>query len=70
MSQTTKTRRRPVEGIPLARLTPDAKLAIPLEPGAAASDEGVWVIERVAGTLVRVAAKDNVVGAPIRVGAP
>ena len=45
--------------IPLSRLTADATLAITLEPGAAASDDAVWIPNRGAGTVVRVDAKDN-----------
>jgi len=60
---------RPVTEIPLSRLTPDARLPVPFEPGAAASEDAVWVSERAAGALVQVAAKDNVVASPIQVGA-
>lgn len=59
--------RPPVE-IPLARLQADAKLAVSLEPGAVASDDAVWTMQRAAGTVIRIQASDNAVGTAITVG--
>jgi streptogramin lyase len=55
--------------IPLSRLKTDATLSNTLTPGAAASDDAIWIPDRSAGTVVRVGAEDNRVGAPIAVGA-
>jgi streptogramin lyase len=63
----TSTPRPPAE-IPLARLKPDAVLALPFAPGAVASDDAVWVPGRSSGTIVRIEAKANALGAPIPVG--
>lgn len=63
----TSTTRPPAE-IPLARLTPDAVVALPFAPGAVASEDAVWVPGRSAGTIVRIDAKANTAGAPIAVG--
>jgi YVTN family beta-propeller protein len=60
--------RPPVE-IPLARLQADAKLPIALEPGAVASEDAVWTMQRAAGAVVRIQAKDNAAETPIVVGA-
>ena len=59
---------RPPAEIPLARLKPDATLAVPFEPGATASADAVWVMDRAAGAIVRIGASDNTAGAPIAVG--
>ena len=59
---------RPPADIPFARLTADATIATPLEPGAIASDEAVWVPGRASGTIVRIEAEGNVVGTPLAVG--
>ena len=55
--------------IPISSLKTDATLAIALAPGAAASDDAIWIPDRTAGTVVRIAAKDNSISAPIAVGA-
>ena len=55
--------------IPISTLKTDANLAIALAPGAAASDDAIWIPDRTAGTVVRVTAKDNGISAPIAVGA-
>ena len=55
--------------IPISTLKTDAILAIALAPGAAASDDAIWIPDRTAGTVVRVEAKDNRISAPIAVGA-
>jgi virginiamycin B lyase len=60
---------RPPAEIPLARLKPDAVLALPFAPGAVASDDAVWVPGRSGGTVIRIEAKANTAGAPIAVGA-
>src|SRR5512134_2047026 len=64
----TSTSRPPAE-IPLARLKPDAVLASPFAPGAVASEDAVWVPSRSGGTIIRIDAKANTLGAPIAVGA-
>ena len=66
---TPSTTPRPPADIPLARLKADATVAVALAPGSIESDDAVWVPNRVAGTVVRVDAKDNSLGAPIAVGA-
>ncbi len=58
----------PPADIPLSRLKADATVAVALAPGSVESDDAVWVPNRAAGTVVRVDAKDNSVGAPIAVG--
>lgn len=55
--------------IPISRLKADATLPIGLSPGAAASDEAIWVPDGAAGTVVRIDAKDNRISRPIAVGA-
>src|SRR5262245_18637307 len=65
---TSPTTPRPPVEIPLARLQPDAKLAIALEPGSVASDDAVWTLQRSAGTLIRIQSSDNAVGSPIALG--
>src|SRR5262245_31407088 len=60
---------RPPAEIPLARLKPDAVLALPFAPGAVASDDAVWVEGRSTGAVVRIDARTNALGAPISVGA-
>ena len=59
----------PPVDIPFAGLKADAVIAAPFGPGAVASTEAVWVPGRTAGTIVRIEAKDNTIGAPIAVGA-
>lgn len=59
---------RPPAEIPLERLKPDATFAVPFEAGAVASDDAVWMADRAAGALVRIAAKDNATGTPVKVG--
>ncbi len=59
----------PPVDIAFARLKADAVIAVPFGPGAVASTDAVWVPGRVAGTVVRIDAKDNTMGAPIAVGA-
>jgi virginiamycin B lyase len=63
-----KAPRPPVE-IPLARLKADATVAVAFAPGAVESTDAVWVLDRTAGTIVRLDAKDNSAGKPIAVGA-
>jgi streptogramin lyase len=55
--------------IPISKLKHDAALAIALSPGAAASDDAIWIADRTAGTVVKVEAKGHRIGAPIAVGA-
>lgn len=55
--------------IPISNLKTDATLAVTLAPGAAPSDDAIWIPDRNAGTVVKVEAKGNLVGAPITVGA-
>ena len=59
---------RPPAEISLARLKADATVAVALAPGSVESDDAVWVANRAAGTVVRVDAKDNSLGAAIAVG--
>jgi streptogramin lyase len=59
---------RPPAEIPLSRLKPDAAIPLRFEPGAVPADDAVWTIDRTAGAIVRLAAKDNSVGAPVPVG--
>ncbi len=63
-----KAATRPPADIPFARLTPDAVVPLALEPGAVESADGVWIPNRDRGSIVRVDAKDNRVGAPIVLG--
>ena len=65
---TSSTSRPPTE-IPLARLKPDAVLALPFVPGAAASGDAVWVPSPSGGAIIRIDSKANTMGAPIAVGA-
>ena len=60
--------RPPVE-IPLARLTPDAVVSATLAPGAAASDDAIWTIDRASGSVLRIDIKTNTAAAPIAIGA-
>ena len=53
----------------MARLTADAVVPLELRPGSIDSPDGIWIINRTAGTLVRVDAKDNKAGLPVVVGA-
>ena len=55
--------------IPISSLKTDATLAIALAPGAAASDDAIWIPDPAAGTVVRIEAKDNRIGKPVVVGA-
>ena len=59
---------RPAAEIPLSRLKPDAAFPVRFEPGAVSTDDAVWAIDRAAGAIVRLAAKDNSVGTPVPVG--
>jgi virginiamycin B lyase len=59
----------PAGQIPISRLTADATLPISLAPGAAASDDAVWILDARAGSVVRVEAKGNKVGTAVPVGA-
>src|SRR5918995_2273602 len=65
----TSQSRPSVGQIPLTNLKTDATLAVALAPGAAASDDAIWIADRTAGTVVRIEAKDNRISAPITVGA-
>ncbi len=59
---------RPADVIALARLIPDARIAVGLEPGAVASDDGVWVP---AGRgLVHIDAKTNAPGPSVTLPSP
>ena len=58
----------PAGQIPISRLMAEATLPIQLAPGAAASEDAVWLRDRGAGTVVRVGAKDNKVSAPVSIG--
>ena len=59
---------RPPAETPLARLTPDATVAVTLAPGAVASDDGIWTIHAAAGGVVRIDVKTNTAAAPIAIG--
>lgn len=59
---------RPPAEIPVARLTPDAVVAVTLAPGAAASDAGLWTIDGTTG-VVHIDVKTNKAATPIAVGA-
>ncbi len=59
----------PTGQIPISSLKTDATLAVALAPGAAASDDAIWIPDRTAGTVVRVEAKDNRISAPIAAAA-
>ncbi|MEP7117869.1 MAG: hypothetical protein ABI880_09815 [Acidobacteriota bacterium] len=59
---------RPADVIALARLIPDARIAVTLAPGAVASDDGIWV--SAGSSLVRIDAKTNVTGTPVSVPSP
>lgn len=66
----TSQSRPPAAGqIPISSVKHDAALAIALSPGAAASDDAVWIADRTAGTIVRVEAKDHRMSVPITIGA-
>ncbi len=54
--------------IPISQLTAEATLPIQLAPGAAASDDAVWLRDSRAGTVVRVGAKDNKVSPSVSIG--
>lgn len=56
--------------IPISRLTAETTLPIQLAPGAAASDDAVWLRDGSAGTVIRVGAKDNKLSAPVSIGKP
>src|SRR5262245_40082000 len=56
--------------IPLSRLAADATLAVALNPGAAATDDAVWIPNRAAGTVTRVDAKDNRMHPPVSIAEP
>ena len=59
---------RPPADIPLSRLTPDAVIPVALGSGSIESDDGVWVPNRAAGSVLRIDAKDNQTGAPVTLG--
>jgi len=52
----------------IARLTPDATIAIGGERRISAAADAVWVTNREAGTLTKIDPKSNAAGAPIAVG--
>ena len=56
--------------IPMARLKADAVVATRMDAGGVATDDGVWLPDRGAGTVVRIDAKSNAPGAPVAVGGP
>jgi YVTN family beta-propeller protein len=68
-TQTPEPSPRPVAEMPLSRLKADATLPIAIEPGAVATGDAIWVRSRAAGTVTRIAPKDNTIGAPVAVGA-
>jgi virginiamycin B lyase len=59
---------RPPVDIPLVGLKADATVALAFAPGAVESADAVWVLNRAAGTIVRIDAKDNTAGKPVAVG--
>jgi virginiamycin B lyase len=59
---------RPPAEIPLARLTPDATIAVTLAPGSVASDDGIWTVDAAAGSVVRIDVKTNTAAVPIAIG--
>src|SRR5688500_18253055 len=67
--QAPKNSPLPPPDIPIARLTTDAVVTVDLQPGSTESEDGVWVANRSAGTIVRIDAKDNKAGSPVVVGA-
>jgi virginiamycin B lyase len=67
-SNGSATAPRPPAELALSRLTPDAVLPIAFEPGAFATEDAIWVTNRSAGTIIRIAAKDNTADPPVAVG--
>jgi virginiamycin B lyase len=59
---------RPVAELPLSRLTPDASIALELEPGATLSSDALWLPQRQSSSVVRVDPKNNTPGKPIELG--
>ena len=60
---------RPAE-LPFAQLKPDAEIPLTIEPGAAITDDAVWVAEREPTQIVRIDAKTNALDKPIALPAP
>jgi virginiamycin B lyase len=61
---------RPVAELPFSRLTPDASIALELEPGAALSGDALWLPQRQPAALLRVDPKNTTAGKPIELGTP
>ncbi len=61
---------RPLASVPFSRLTPDAAIAVELEPGAILSSDAVLVPQRPSSSIVRIAARNNTPDEPIGVGTP
>lgn len=58
----------PPAEIAFQRLTPDAAIPLVMAPGSIETSDAVWMVNRAAGTIVRIDAKDNKSGAPVVVG--
>ncbi len=59
---------RPLPDLPFSRLTPDAAIAVELEPGATLSADAVLVPQRASASIIQIEAKNNTPGEPIGVG--
>jgi streptogramin lyase len=59
---------RPAAEIRLSQLTPDATLAVELQPGSTASDDAIWIPQRSGRSIVRLDVKKNAVDAPVNLG--
>lgn len=59
---------RPADVIPLAGLTPDARISVALGPGAVATDDGVWTPSTTGVT--RIDAKTNIAATAVTLPAP
>ena len=59
---------RPPDVIPMTQVTPDARIAVALSPGAVATDDAVWV--PAGSTLVRIDATSNAASPPVTVPSP
>ena len=66
--ETAKPPARPPDVIPLAQVTPDARISVTLAPGAVATDDAVWVA---AGSgVTRIDAKSNSSSPPVALPSP
>jgi virginiamycin B lyase len=58
-AQAPKPASPPPADIPFSRLTADAAVPIALDPGSVESPDAVWTLNRAAGSITRIEAKDN-----------